>query len=141
MSSEDVLEAISHPLRVKILRLLAAKPMGFSELKRELGINSSGKLDFHLKKMEKLIVVNEDGKYTLTREGFAALQAVEAIKKFGWQKRAYILNLAAYVVANVYCAFKAPPFLWLCVILPISTAWIAYYSYLSIVKRKVFKWS
>ena len=89
MSSEDVFEAVSHPLRVKVLRLLAVKPMGFSELKRELGVESSGKLDFHLKKMEKLIVVGEDGKYTLTKEGFAALQAVEAIRRFGWQRRAY----------------------------------------------------
>ena len=140
LSSGDVFEAVSHPLRVKILRLLAVKPMGFSELKRELGVESSGKLDFHLKKMEKLIVVGEDGKYTLTKEGFAALQAVETIKKFGWQRRAYALNLVAYVVVNVFSAFKMP-FLWLYVVLPASTAWIVFYSYWSIVRRKVFKLS
>ena len=57
--SDEVFEAISHPLRIKILKLLANKPRSFSELKRELGIESSGKLDFHLKKLRNLITMDE----------------------------------------------------------------------------------
>ncbi|OYT30876.1 MAG: ArsR family transcriptional regulator, partial [Thermofilum sp. ex4484_79] len=75
MESDKTFEAIAHPLRIRILKLLAERPMSFSELKRRLGIKSSGKLDFHLKKLDNLIVLDEDGKYTLTREGYAALQA------------------------------------------------------------------
>ncbi|RLI23135.1 ArsR family transcriptional regulator, partial [Candidatus Bathyarchaeota archaeon] len=38
MGSGKVFEAVSHPIRIKILKMLAEKPMSFSELKRELGI-------------------------------------------------------------------------------------------------------
>ncbi|HDI46404.1 MAG TPA: ArsR family transcriptional regulator [Candidatus Methanomethylia archaeon] len=138
MPADEVFEAISHPLRIKALKLLAAKPRSFSELKRELGVESSGKLDFHLKKMEGLVALDEEGKYTLTKEGYAALQAVETIKKHGWQRRAYFLNLAAFTLANIYSAVTHPS-LWLTVILPATGAWIAFYSYWSIVKRKIFK--
>lgn len=34
-------EAISNPLRIRTLTLLSQKSMGFTELKRELGIRSS----------------------------------------------------------------------------------------------------
>ncbi len=138
MPADEVFEAISHPLRIKLLKLLAAKPRSFSELKRELGVESSGKLDFHLKKMDELVALDEGGKYTLTKEGYAALQAIEAIKKYGWQRRAYFLNLAVFILVNVYTAVKHPS-LWLTVILPVTGAWIAFYSYWSIVKRKIFK--
>ena len=69
MESDETFEAISHPLRIKILELLAKRPMSFSELKKELGIRSSGKLDFHLKKLGSLITMDEKGKYTLSKEG------------------------------------------------------------------------
>ena len=136
--SDEVFEAISHPLRIKILKLLAKKPRSFSELKRELGIESSGKLDFHLKKLRNLITMDEGGKYILTKEGYAALQAIYTIKKYGWQKRAYFINLAAYIVFNMLAAI-ANFTLWLIIVLPLSTAWIAYYTYKSIAKRKIFK--
>ncbi len=139
MDCEEMFEAVSHPLRIEILRKLAEKPMGFSELKRELGIESSGKLDFHLKKLKGLVVLNREGKYSLTREGYAALQAVEVIGKYGWQRRAYFLNLAAYAVANAYAALSNPR-LWLLIILPLTTAWLAFYTYWSIRKRRALRW-
>jgi len=140
MGFDKIFEAISHPIRIKILKLLAEKPMSFAELKRKLGIKSSGKLDFHLKKLGNLITLNNEGKYTLTKDGYAALQAIITIKKYGWQKRAYILNLVAYILANIYAYWTAPTLsLWLTIILPITTAWIIFYSYWNIVKRKIFK--
>jgi len=101
MRSDETFEAVA-PLRTKILRLLAEKPMGFSELKRELGIKSSGKLDFHLKKLGSLVALNSDGRYTLTREGYVALQAIATIRRYGWQKRAYIIGAAVYIAATVF---------------------------------------
>ncbi|MGQ9597080.1 MAG: winged helix-turn-helix domain-containing protein [Thermoproteota archaeon] len=50
--SDEAFDAISHPLRIKILKALAKTPLGFSELKRAVNVNSSGTLDFHLKKMK-----------------------------------------------------------------------------------------
>jgi len=82
--------------------------------------------------------VDEEGKYILTKEGYAALQTIHTIKKYGWQKRAYFINLAAYIVFNMVAAI-ANFTLWLIIVLPLSTAWIAYYTYKSFVKRKIFK--
>ncbi|HDD63868.1 MAG TPA: ArsR family transcriptional regulator [Thermoprotei archaeon] len=136
-NSEKLFDAISHPLRIKILEELSRKPMGFAELKRKLGITSSGKLDFHLKKLNGLVTVNSYGKYTLTSRGYAALQAVNVAKRYGWQKRAFYFNIIAILLLNLYFA-AVNPWMWLIVALPISSAWIIFYSYWSIVRRKIF---
>ena len=52
----------------------------FSELSRELHIESSGKLAFHLEKMQDLIFQENEGRYSLTEKG---QKAVEAIKLLG----------------------------------------------------------
>lgn len=145
MESDEVFEAISHPLRIKILRLLAERPRGFSELKKELGVKSSGKLDFHIKKLEGLIALNDGDKYALTKEGYAALQAIDTIRRYGWQRRAYILNTVVYAVAMTYMLWKAwtawgtGNFMYIVIALVLVTLWYAWYSYWSIVKRRVFK--
>ena len=135
LNSEDMFDAISHPIRMKILQKLSKKSMGFSELKRELGIKSSGKLDFHLKKLGKLIELDREGKYALTREGCVALQAIEVIKRYEWQKRAYYLNLGAYFLINLYFALVNFS-LWFQIVFPLSTAWIAFYTYWTLRKRR-----
>jgi len=142
MGSDETFEAVAHPLRIKILKLLAERPVGFSELKRELGIKSSGKLDFHLRKLGGLIALNSDGKYTLTKEGYAALQAITTIKKYGWQKRAYIINTVActIVVASTLSRIllEGVKSIYLAVLVLVSL-WFVFYSYWSIVKRGVFR--
>lgn len=55
--------------------------MGFSELKRETGIESSGLLAFHLGKLTGLVRVNSEGSYALTDEGREALRIIEASRK------------------------------------------------------------
>ena len=141
MGSDETFEAIAHPLRIKILKMLAKRPMSFSELKRELGIKSSGKLDFHLKKLGNLITLNSDGKYVLTKEGYAALQAIETVKRYGWQKRAFIINTIVYIVVLAYLLnmmFHGMRMVYVATLVLI-TLWYLFYSYWCIVKRKVFK--
>jgi DNA-binding HxlR family transcriptional regulator len=101
MSSDDVFEAVSHPLRVEIIKLLAKGPKRFADIKRELKIDSSGLLDFHLKKLNNLISINNEGFYVLNEKGFAALQAVEALSKYGWQRRAFYINLLFLIIMNI----------------------------------------
>ncbi|WFO74944.1 winged helix-turn-helix transcriptional regulator [Desulfurococcaceae archaeon MEX13E-LK6-19] len=142
MESNEVFEAVSHPLRIKILMLLARRPMSFSELKRELGIRSSGKLDFHIKKLDGLVALDDNGKYVLTKEGYAALQAIDTIRKYGWQKRTYIIATIAYAIAILYTTWNMvsnpsnPVYI---VTAALITLWYIFYSYWSIVKRKIFK--
>ena len=73
MSSDELFEAVSHPMRIEIIKKLAEKPLCFADLKRYLKIDSSGLLDFHLKKLDDLITINDEGNYTLTDRGFAVL--------------------------------------------------------------------
>jgi len=76
-SRAEFFEALGHPTRVRILRALEAKPMSFSELKREVGIESSGHLQFHLGKLAGLIKTDENGNYVLTEDGKGALHVAQ----------------------------------------------------------------
>jgi len=78
-SRAELFEALGHPTRVKILRTLESKPMGFAELKREVGIESSGHLQFHLGKLAGLVTTNAEGTYTLTDDGREAIRILKAI--------------------------------------------------------------
>jgi DNA-binding HxlR family transcriptional regulator len=82
--SATLFEAISHPVRIKILKVLEKEPSSFASLKRKLGIESSGNLDHHLKKLGQLIKVQEDGLYALTDAGKEALMSITAIE--GWRE-------------------------------------------------------
>jgi len=76
----DLFEKISHPTRVKILKLLDASPLNFSQLKNRLGIESSGNLDHHLKKLEGLVFLDSDGLYKVPDSGKEALRAIKSIE-------------------------------------------------------------
>jgi len=86
-------EAISHPTRIQILRTLSADALGFAELKRKLGISSSGNLSHHLNKLATLVETNEQGKYRLTDQGHEALFSIEATQVIddSWIKTTYAL--------------------------------------------------
>jgi DNA-binding HxlR family transcriptional regulator len=147
LDQDDVFDAVSHPLRIEILNLLAKKPQRFADIKRILKIDSSGLLDFHLKKLDEsgLVKTNKDGYYTVVEKGFAALQAVETLSKYGWQRRAYYINLVVCISLNIYFPlvyffverntifFSA----WLLIVLPVTVAWMAFYSYWTLVKRHI----
>ena len=139
MSSDDLFDTISHPLRIEILKELSKKPRRFAEIKRKLKIGSSGLLDFHLKKLDDLITINKDGLYALTEKGFAALQAVEVANKYGWQRRSFYLNLMAFILINAYsllAGFSHTTYYWM-IVLPLTTAWIVFYGFWTFVKRRV----
>jgi DNA-binding HxlR family transcriptional regulator len=80
VDSAELFEAISHPVRIKILKILKKQPASFASLKRQLDIDSSGNLDYHLKKLVELITVREDGLYGLTDAGKEALLSIDAIE-------------------------------------------------------------
>ncbi|MGY5876887.1 MAG: helix-turn-helix domain-containing protein [Candidatus Thorarchaeota archaeon] len=134
MTSDDVFDAISHPLRIEILQELAKRPSGFADLKRKFKIKSSGLLDFHLKKMSTLVTTDRDGLYQLNDRGFAALQAVNIVSHHGWQRRSWYINLGTYILMNSY--FIMISSLWFLAFIP-TTAWIVFYSYWTFVKRRV----
>lgn len=80
-SRAEVFEAISHPVRIKILQALNEKPMGFAELGRAVGIEGGGHLGFHLRKLSNLVRMTPEGVYALTGNGKEALWTVNALRK------------------------------------------------------------
>jgi len=77
-SRVELLEALSHPLRVRILRVLGERSQRFSELKHTLGLESSGHLSFHLEKLGNLVKTTLEGDYELSDEGTEALRLARA---------------------------------------------------------------
>ena len=85
----ELFEKISHPTRVKILKLLEVSPLNFSQLKKKLGIESSGNLDHHLKKLGDLIYLDSDGLYKVSDEGKEAMRAIKSIESSFAVREAY----------------------------------------------------
>jgi len=83
----ELFEAISHPERIKILKILEKQPTSFASLKRQLGIDSSGNLDYHLKKLGELVAVRGDGLYGLTDAGKEALLSIDAVETWAEMER------------------------------------------------------
>jgi len=135
MTSDEVFEAISHPMRIAILKELAKKPTRFADLKRSLRIKSGGQLDFHLKKMETVVTTDKDGLYTLNSQGFAALRAVHVVSNYGWQRRSWMINVLMMAVLNIFFFFAAFEF-YIFVAIP-TFGWILFYSYWTFMKRRV----
>ncbi len=135
--SHEAFDAVSHPLRMKILKALAKSPLGFSDLKRAVNVESNGALDFHLKKMQSLIGTNLDVRYVLNDRGLAALEAIRVIEQYGWQKRSFLLNLFVYVLLNVWTLSTFSISLYSLIVFVLSTLWLAFYSYWTFVHRRV----
>jgi len=145
MSSDELFEAVSHPLRIEIVKALAEKPLRFADLKRNLRISSSGLLDFHLKKLDDLIFTNAEGCYSLTDKGFAALTTVESAAGYyrlrSAQKRSFFLAIIVGVLVNIGTFWVASQLnnyvLWYALVLPITVAWMIFYTYWTFVKRRI----
>ena len=75
-SRAELFEAIGHPTRIKILQVLHDEPRGFADLKRAVGVESSGNMSFHLTKLRDLVRTAADGNYVLTDDGREALWSV-----------------------------------------------------------------
>ena len=75
-----VFQALSHPIRRTILKIIASKPAGvpYTELIMELAL-STGKLNYHLDQLGGLIGKNNERCYVLTSFGKKALNQLNLI--------------------------------------------------------------
>jgi len=108
----EVFDALGHPTRIAILKALSAEPMGFADLKKAAGIDSSGHLQHHLNKLNGLIKTDERGKYCLSDQGKDALLSVqtveemtksgekeaEGVRAHGWGNRKAVKSVVALLV-------------------------------------------
>jgi DNA-binding transcriptional ArsR family regulator len=112
----EIFDALSHPTRISILKALNEEPLGFADLKKKLGIESSGHLQHHLSKLGSLIKTDENGKYALSDQGKDALLSVETVEKvaesrtkekkkaFGNGKKKFLWQTAAIALALLLVA-------------------------------------
>ena len=75
-----VFDALGHPTRILILKVLSEGSLGFADLKKRTGIESSGHLQHHLSKLNGLIKTDDYGKYCLSDEGKDALLTVQTVE-------------------------------------------------------------
>ena len=80
--SAEIHDALGHNRRIAILKALSEGPLGFTDLKRRLDIDSSGTLQHHLLKINGLIN-NELGNYALSEKGREALLTLSPMEKYG----------------------------------------------------------
>jgi DNA-binding transcriptional ArsR family regulator len=107
----EIFDALGHPTRISILRLLFHEALSFADLKKKTEIGSSGNLQHHLTKLDGLITTNEYGKYVLSDAGNDALfvmNNVEAVCRRGRRKlisdsRKSRMRLSTIVVALTLC--------------------------------------
>jgi len=68
LDSARVLRIVNHPVRMRIIELLAEKPMSWKELSNELGVRT-GSLYHHLDTLERIVTRASERRYTLTKLG------------------------------------------------------------------------
>jgi hypothetical protein len=121
-SRAELFEALGHPMRVKILNALEGKQMGFTELKREVGIESSGHLQFHLSKLSGLVATTAGGDYALSDDGREAIRVLRStrasseqaapvarassLRKIGWRTPLLTVLLIAVVVLATVAIYQ-----------------------------------
>ena len=109
-SEASLFEAISHDTRIRALFLLRNNALGFSKLKHELGIKSSGNLQHHLGKLGILIELNE-GLYTLSDHGREAIMAIEAVRSMQKRKQSGRIIITMVYAFSTYTVYMNLPFL------------------------------
>ena len=139
-STPELFEALSHKRRIQILNVLRDKSYRFSELKRALGIKSSGNLTHHLTKLVNLIKINESGLYILSDLGRDVLLAVE----LGDQRNRKILVkisifFSTTIFYGIFLTFAVILDKYLWVLLGLGCTFIFHLVFSWVVKKKIKK--
>ena len=72
--------SLKHPIRRKILRILADKPLTFSEILDLLGVSSSN-LTYHLESLGELVAKDDKGDYKLSTFGLASVSTMKIVEE------------------------------------------------------------
>src|SRR5206468_4593027 len=75
-----IFSSLKHPLRRKILRILAAGPKTFTEILQQLDVDSAH-FSYHLESLGGLIRKDEEGKYHLSNLGRAASSLMARVEE------------------------------------------------------------
>lgn len=99
-----ILDSLASPTRLRIIKLLSKKELGYSELMDSLGMEKNrdaGKFSYHLKKLlnSKLIEVNkETSKYRISKTGLVVLDSLDKLEKDLGAKEMLIVRRSENIV-------------------------------------------
>jgi len=83
ISEEDtysmIFSSLKHPIRRRILRILSMKPESFSDLQKQLNLESSH-LTYHIDGLGRLLLKIDVGKYSLSSLGEAAVSTMNHVE-------------------------------------------------------------
>lgn len=83
-SEEDtysmMFSSLKHPIRRKILRVLINRPERFSDLEKQIGVDSSH-LTYHLEGLGSLLLKTQDGMYALSPLGEVATSTMKHVEE------------------------------------------------------------
>lgn len=104
-TQEQLFKALDHEIRREILKRMGENPATYTELLKELGIES-GHLAYHLRNMEELLEKDSDGFYSLTRSGKRAFSFLmeEPFSKPRKDNPFILVSLAAILFLTVVVA-------------------------------------
>lgn len=125
----EVFDALGHPTRILILKVLSEGSLGFAELKKKTTIESSGHLQHHLNKLNGLIKTDDYGKYCLSDEGKDALLTVQTVENASPKKEANENLHKRYFGKKL----SLKPVAFLLIALLIASSAIAVYEYSQVV--------
>ncbi|MCW4020065.1 MAG: winged helix-turn-helix domain-containing protein [Candidatus Bathyarchaeota archaeon] len=74
-----IFKSLKHPIRRRILRILADEPLAFSKILNGLSIDSAH-MTYHLEQLGELIIHTPDGKYRLSSIGTAAKKLMSRVE-------------------------------------------------------------
>jgi len=102
----EVFDALGHPTRIAILKVLSEGSLGFADLKKKTGIQSSGHLQHHINKLCGLVKTDEYGKYCLSDQGKDALLTVGTVEDAAYpakkpRRRVSTKKLAALLLVAI----------------------------------------
>ena len=109
-----VFRSLRHPIRRRILRMLADEPMTFSQILKNLSIDS-GHLNYHLENLGDLISHTPDREYRLSSIGVAATRLMGGIEEqtkpiARWQRNGgsfrTVMTLCVFLLAAVTLLFS-----------------------------------
>ena len=79
---DRIFSALKHPVRRQILFVLEEKgEISFTQLQKEVDIQDTGLLSYHLKELSQLVKQNERGRYDLSETGHASLALFRRVEK------------------------------------------------------------
>jgi predicted transcriptional regulator len=109
----QIFNLLKHPLRRGILKQLSKSPQAYSQILRNLNIQESSILNYHLREMGDLLIKKDvDGKYILNEIGEICLQLILRVKE---KEDIHSFNKFQILIENL----KSTLFLFQIVFLPL----------------------